>query len=304
MQHTVETHLDEDRLGALFGALANEIRLRILFELWRGHTSAADDTDDRPADRAGTAVSDEAVPFSTLQDAVGVADGGQFNYHLRQLTGRFIERTDSGYVHLASGRALYQAMVAGIAMDDPDFGPIPLEATCHTCGAGLVATYERQVFEVACAECGETRMKLPFLPAGVDGRTDAERVRAFERWSRRAVLLAGDGICPWCAGQMTIEPLGDERECFGIRHDCERCEARLFTAVGEHVVDHPSVVSFYADHGEDLSQIPLWELPFTAADEHHVVSETPWQAEVVVAIDGDELVVRVDDELNVVDVTS
>ena len=294
--------IDEDDLQELFGALANEIRLRILFELWRGDTDGETEVADETSTDGGTTVADHAMSFSALQDAVGVKDGGQFNYHLGKLMGRFIERTDRGYTHLASGRALYQTMVASVALDETDIGPLPVGTACHVCGSGLTATYRHQVFDVSCPDCGEPRMRLPFLPAGVDGRSDDERLHAFDRVSRRIISLASDGICPWCLGRLSVEPLDDaERHCFGVRHECARCEARFFTSIGEAVHDHPAIVSFYYDHGLDIDSIPLWDLPFTAADEHHVVSDAPWRAEVVVELENEQLVLSVSDRLEVVD---
>lgn len=36
--------------------------------------------------------------FSELRAAVGVRDGGRFNYHLEKLRGRLVEKRDDGYV--------------------------------------------------------------------------------------------------------------------------------------------------------------------------------------------------------------
>ncbi|WP_436927806.1 winged helix-turn-helix domain-containing protein [Halosimplex amylolyticum] len=69
-----------------FTLLSDETRVRILAAL-------AD------ADR-------EAVCFSDLRGRVGMADSGQFNYHLDRLRGDLVAKTDDGYALTEAGRAV------------------------------------------------------------------------------------------------------------------------------------------------------------------------------------------------------
>jgi len=83
-----------------FGALASEMRVTVLVEL-------------RSAERAG----EEPVAFSELQAAAGADSSAGFAYHLRQLSGHFLRRTEEGYVLTPPGRRAAEAIVAGTFTD-------------------------------------------------------------------------------------------------------------------------------------------------------------------------------------------
>lgn len=68
--------------STLFALLSDEIRVGIVRELARA---------------------DGALSFSELRSSVGVADSGRFNYHLKRLRGKLVEKTADGYVLTASG---------------------------------------------------------------------------------------------------------------------------------------------------------------------------------------------------------
>src|SRR6056297_2885902 len=57
-----------------------------------------------------------AVPlsFSELRERAGVAESGRFNYHLGELVGHFVGRSDEGYELLFPGVKVYQSIRAGI----------------------------------------------------------------------------------------------------------------------------------------------------------------------------------------------
>lgn len=83
-----------------------------------GPTDAPGD-DTRPPSDTFTLLSDETrvdilrelaaasesgpLRFSELRERAGVADAGRFNYHLKQLRGRLVRKTDGGYELTAEG---------------------------------------------------------------------------------------------------------------------------------------------------------------------------------------------------------
>lgn len=69
---------DPETVTDTFTLLSDETRVRIVLAL-----------DEAPDDRP--------LRFSELRSAVGVRDGGRFNYHLDRLCGRLVEKTDDGY---------------------------------------------------------------------------------------------------------------------------------------------------------------------------------------------------------------
>jgi DNA-binding transcriptional ArsR family regulator len=80
---------DEDAVAdaaETFGLLSDETRVQILVAL--------------------AAASERALSFSDLRARVGVADSGQFNYHLDRLCGRLVARTGDGYALTETGAAV------------------------------------------------------------------------------------------------------------------------------------------------------------------------------------------------------
>ena len=64
------------------------------------------------------------VPFSELRSRVDEGlDSGQFNYHLKQLLGRFVDRTEDGYTLRPEGIALYRRIRAGTFTRQVSVGP-------------------------------------------------------------------------------------------------------------------------------------------------------------------------------------
>ena len=274
-----------DELEDAFRLLANETRLAILFALWNAPSWTA--------------------TFTELKDAVGARDSGGFQYHLNQLAGTFVRRTDDGYTHLAGGIALYRTMLGAVAGPE-SIEPIPLDRPCPDCDASLRLVYENQVFYARCPSCGETTLSAPFLPAGLENRTDGERLRAFDRWARRQFGLLADGVCPWCASTVSRAFAAggpDERRAVAITHACDRCGGFLRTSAGEVVLDHPAVVSFLHERGVDPAAVPHWELDFCTSDEGvTVVAEDPWLVDLTIRRGGDSLTLRIDESCSVVDV--
>jgi len=84
-----------------FGALASEVRVRVLVELL-----AAERDDEDP------------LTFSELQQAAGVEESAGFAYHLRQLAGQFVRDDGDGYVLTSAGRRAARAVLAGTFAGD------------------------------------------------------------------------------------------------------------------------------------------------------------------------------------------
>jgi hypothetical protein len=167
-------------------------------------------------------VEDGPVPYAELKDALGIRDSGRFNYHLRQLRGAFVRKTDGGYVLLSSADALYQAMVA--------------------------------VFE--CPDCETPAFEYPFPPGGFAERTPAEALRAFDRRTRHHISLAQEGVCPHCSGSVEatwlfVLDLPAPIDVL-VRYDCTLCGAAIPASVRAMAATRPPVVALFYEHGIDL----------------------------------------------------
>lgn len=118
-----------------FSVLGNETRMEILHALGEA---------------------DEPVSFSELRDRLGRPDSGQFNYHLDQLVGHFIRKTDEGYGLLQAGRRVIEAVLSGAVTEIPDKESTRIDKSCYLCGGPTEVTYDATAprpVRVSCTEC-------------------------------------------------------------------------------------------------------------------------------------------------------
>jgi hypothetical protein len=268
-----------------FAVVGNETRLSILEALW---------TLERPA------------AFSELRREVGMRDSAQFNYHLSKLTGQFVTKTDDGYDFLSPGRAVIQAVLSGTLNQDPEIEPFEIEGECVDCGGPLAARYQDERVLVNCVDCDRPHGNFPFPPGGLEDRSREELMDAFNQRARHLSCLSADGVCPECNGRMETHvdrPDGDFLDLdVVVVHECARCEYEIVSSVGLALLDDAEVVAFYRDHGIDLNQVPFWTLEWCVTDRHTtVVSDEPWQVEITVPVEDEELVVTMDDDLAVLE---
>ena len=79
-----------------FQILASEVRVTVLLELLE-------------AERAGEA----PLSFSRLQEAADAESSAGFAYHVRQLSGYLVRKTETGYVLTPAGRRTAEEVVSG-----------------------------------------------------------------------------------------------------------------------------------------------------------------------------------------------
>ena len=93
--------------------------------------------------------------FSELFDEIDLADSAQFNYHLKQLTGQYVRKTEDGYELRFAGGQMVRAIRAGRFTENPEIDPFEVQGACTRCGGPLLAAYEDEQFGIDCAECGK-----------------------------------------------------------------------------------------------------------------------------------------------------
>lgn len=267
-----------------FSVVGNETRLEILEALW--------EAPNRP------------VSFSDLRRRVGMRDSAQFNYHLSKLTGQFVKKSDDGYAFRHAGEAVIRAVLSGTLNEDPEMDPFSVEGTCVECDAGLQARYADETLTVACPSCGRNHGQYAFPPGGLDDRTRAEVMDAFNQRVRHLSCLCADGVCPECNGRMKTTIMHPE-DFHGldvrVNHDCQRCQHRVSSSVGLVLLDDAEVVSFYRDHGVDLNAVPFWTLEWCVTDRcTDVLSVDPWSIRVSIPLGDEVLRVGMDDDLHIV----
>jgi hypothetical protein len=260
-----------DDAEAAFGAVADELRVSILRELWDAEGPLA---------------------FSDLRDRLDVRDSGRFNYHLGKLRGRFVEQSDEGYKLRFAGRRLVTALYSGVYTEEASVEPTPTEGSCFECGGDLQARYEDESANVECADCGVTLVGTEIPPAFVDGRED-DLATAIDGYLRTLIRQSTDGFCPRCSGSMTGSLEAGEHGPVAA-YECQRCGGEFPGLASMLAFDHPAVVAFYYERGRNIREVPVWQLGWL--DDVEFDGD---DAVVTVELDGDELPIRIDDSLTV-----
>ena len=287
--------LDRD---TAFSLLADDTRVRIIQELGRA-----------------TASPEMGIPrlsYADLKSRVDIRDSGRFNYHLKKLVGNYVAKEDDGYRLRWPGMVLYRTLVAGLLTDetDPTVDRFAVGTDCHRCGDPIEAHLYQTLFRVRCDSCDANYTDI-YLPShGLSGRSEEELLRAVHRRSRMILDSMTSGQCPWCASEVTAEvhagddslpSLHDTRDldAYVIYH-CTDCTGFQYMPVSQVLLYHPITISFYFDHGEDLTAIPEWTLPWAVTDiTTTILSTEPWRFSVQIPLDDETLVVELDEDLNV-----
>jgi len=269
-----------------FAVVASETRLRILEALWRSDN--------------------EVVRFSELRREVDVGDSAQFNYHLDKLTDQFVARTDEGYALRHAGESVVRSVLAGTFTERPDLDPIDVGDDCVDCGGPLRAVYADERLAVECPACGASHGRYEFPPGGLNDRTDAEVLDAFDQRVRHLHCLAADGVCPECNGRTDTEIVeggtadADLGLSVRVEHRCAQCRHRLESPVGLSLLDTAAVVAFYEERGTDLTATPYWTLPWCVCDGYvSVVGRDPRRVRVRIPGGDETLFVTLDESLQV-----
>ncbi|ELZ08087.1 putative ArsR family transcriptional regulator [Natrinema thermotolerans DSM 11552] len=254
--------------------------------------------------------------FSTLREQVGAEVSAQFNYHLGELTGHFVRRTDDGYELRYAGWAVATSILEGTYNRRAAFGPEGIAGRCPHCGAEtLVASYREEWLTIECGACDDRLVRYPFPPGGLESRSLPDVLEAFDRRVRSHVALARDGVCPACTGPMavTVPSLVDGDASTDSDGDdaapeddpiatfrCRRCGNRLRPEPGLVLLEHERVVRFAAERGRSLSATPFWELEWcVSGDAASVTATEPWRCTVSIPVGDESLLITVDDEFAV-----
>ena len=283
----------------VFGVVANETRIAILRALWDEHTANPEEVDGPRSD---------PVAFSALRERVGVADSGQFNYHLDKLVPEFVQHREDGYALTHAGTQVIGAAVSGVYTDtDADLEPAEMGAcTVSDCTGTLEASYEDGHVTVACDTCDlRTVMHVPPVVVGTqDVEANPDLLQQFTLTEMQRLVR---GFCPLCDGpvearvaddSLTEDPPGGPVR---VVHVCRACGSVSHTSAAVFALDHPAAVSLLHDAGIDYRSIALWQTPPELEYEETLLSANPLRLEVVVTVDSETLTIVLDDDFDVVE---
>ena len=312
---TMDGNETDDRLSPddAFAVLGNDVRVRILQAL-------------------GDAA--EPLAFSALYDRLPVDDTARFNYHLGELRGHFVRKTDAGYVLDHPGRRVVEAILSGAVTDDPDLDRTTVDEQCPTCEHRLSIQWRDGSVEVFCSTCesrwtksggrvGEPEVtepgylgRLPLPPAGLVDRTAEEVLRAAYTWTNLELLAVGSGICPRCAATVETElDICPDHEGGGGCSNCNSRFAALLTASCTNciytvgcaaalgILSSPALLGFMLERDlHPLSPRSVRRLDrFLNEYDEEVLSLDPPRVALTFAASGDDLTLHVDGSADVVD---
>lgn len=296
-----------------FQLLSHEIRLGILEALWDAH----DPPDGTP------------MRFADLRECLGVDDPGRLNYHLNQLTDRFVRRSETGYELMDAGKRVVRMLVAGTAMDDPVIDPVTVDISCWYCGGQPEWSYREGWRFLECTNCDARCVesfpagvisKTEFPPSGLRGRTPNEINEADRIWGthRRASVI--DGVCPECAGDMPVTAVDicdDHRPDWDEYQFCEACGS-IFWILVSHVCEgckywwrmpilfyparQPVVTAFFYKHGIEFDLATYEQRAYLLDFTQELRSEDPLRIRISIPLEDEELRLTYDDRMEVVEV--
>jgi hypothetical protein len=299
-----------------FSALGNEVRVQILREL---------------------GAADGPLSFSELYDRIDLSDSAQFNYHLDKLLDHFVRKIDQGYALGPPGRRVVEAILSGAVTHDPELERTAVEDHCQTCGRQLEIQWQDGSIEMFCTDCdGRWEQswgrvggpeeapdgylgRLPFPPAGMEGRPPVEILQAAYVWTNLELLAVANGLCPRCAATVETElsvcpdhhadrsPCPVCRTNFAVRLTgaCTNCIYATGCAAAWGTLPAPELLTFLFDHGiNPLAPVSAHRMDLVLNEYDETIESTdPFRATFEFTVDDDSLRLTVDRNLDVLEHT-
>lgn len=253
------------------------------------------------------------LSFGDLRRRVGADDPGGFNYHLRQLTDRFVRGTDEGYRLRPPGRRVVGAVLSGALTKSMAGERVPVEGACTVCEGDLVAEFEGDTVRVLCANCEWVNSEPAVPPAVRDDWPVEAAPAAAGRWLRRKSVSAKLGLCPNCDGRLDRRlalPGEDAAPEWFHGHisaavrvaDCRRCGHWWHAIVEIAILAEPAVVAYHHEHGIDAIETPAWELDWMGHGISSLIGEEPLRVAVPIPLGDETRTFVVDRDVSVVEV--
>ncbi|WP_227132788.1 winged helix-turn-helix domain-containing protein [Halorubellus salinus] len=258
------------------------------------------------------------LSFGEIRTAVGVEDPGQCHYHVDRLVGRFVRKTEDGYVLSPAGWRLVGAIVSGGVTASLEPGSVPAAGSCSECGGSLRARLREGGVAIECVECGFVQAD-PDVPAGALAGWERSAIPAVVgRYVSLWEVAASHGFCPNCEGRVDrgvrrpgesasanrpAAPAwfeGEDADALVVTA-CRGCGFWWHAAVSIAALSDPAVVGFHHEHGIDLRERPWWTLDHLPLGECRVVDD-PRRVHVRLALDDDVRTFTFDGDFELVDV--
>jgi len=249
---------------------------------------------------------EEPVSFTDLFERVDIDDSANFNYHLRQLTGHFVKRSDDGYEFRYPGRKVVSAIFTGTLTDRAQVGFFPVEGSCYDCDGDLHGWYVDDTLTVGCADCGTIQVSYPSPPVGSTTAQPTSCCRRSTTTSATTTVWPRTEFAPNAPARSRrrssatptrrISTSPSNTSVSGVTTGCGRRSGSP--------LDHAETLLFFSERGVDLNTEPFWGFDWCVSDERTtIVAEDPLRVQLSLPCGGDELRVVVDGSVDVVETT-
>jgi len=282
---------------AVFSALGDETRLRILLEL------------AVVANERGVGA---GLSFSELRQRVGVEDSGRFNYHLDKLSGSFVTKRDGQYIPLGPTMEVASAVYAGTYSSETGEHSTESDWHCPECGDRLLLWYTGELLFLRCERDGGYLLAYGMPPGAFEGRSLEELAAVTYRRVMSEVNTARQGVCPQCWGHTSVSyPVDPEAppqlhaagDAVQTRLVCDRCWLRYHVPLRAVVASTPTVRSLLRRNGVGPVRASVtgqagdtvlnWTVSVDRAE--------PVRASVRLELGTDELAVDLDEDARILD---
>ena len=219
------------------------------------------------------------LAFSEIYDHVDVENTSKLSYHLGELTGTYLRKTEDGYSLSHAGERIVRFILSENYKQPDSFGPEPVEGVCVFCGEeALEARLSHQFFRIDCTACEQPVTGQPITPAQVRTRDGKSLVQSVKLRSVETARQIRREMCPECGAQLSAEvvavpesPLPDA-DSFVVTSTCEECLREYNSPLTYSVVYHPASIAFHWERGVDVTTRGIWEF-------HRNVYEGRWTSE-------------------------
>ncbi|MDS0283702.1 DUF7351 domain-containing protein [Haloarcula onubensis] len=219
------------------------------------------------------------LAFSEVYEHVDVENTSKLSYHLGELTGTYLRKTDDGYSLSHAGERIVRFILSENYERPESFGPEPVGGVCVFCGEEtLEASLSQQFFRIDCTACEQQVTGQPITPAQIRTRDGDSLVQSVKLRSAEDARQIRRGMCPECGAHLSADvvavpesPLPDA-DSLVVTSTCEECLREYNSPLTYSVVYHPASVAFHWERGIDVTRRGIWEF-------HERVYEGRWTSE-------------------------
>lgn len=255
--------------------------------------------------------SDHVLSFSEIRARTSVdISPSQLTYHLRQLRGQFVTKSDDGYELRPEGQRFYRLLRMGTFHRRQEHIALDVNFDCYYCETPVEALFIRGQIKVECPKC-EYRYLTGLVEPQIERLGDEDEAFAqFSQYVHHKILGFARGVCPTCGNAVeTVLRDPDEmwegsrrRRKVVVDRSCDCCGTPSYLTVGMAMLADTGLISFCHDHGVDVLRTPYWDLEFAATDAHVTVRSTnPWEVALRVTYSDETLQLVVDGDLRVIE---